>query len=111
MTERRFRVSWAEAAVGDLEEIVSYIAHDSPMNARKVLSRLTKRGEALKTSPHHGRIVPELALLGVRTYRELVVKPYRIIYRVVGSAGLVLVVYDGRRDLEDVLLERLVRCR
>lgn len=110
MTGRRFRVSWTEAAVGDLEEIVSYIAHDSPVNARKVLARLTRRGEALKTSPHRGRYVPELALLGMRSHRELVVRPYRIIYRVAGKTVLVLAIFDGRRDLEDVLLERLVRC-
>jgi toxin ParE1/3/4 len=45
----------------------------------------------------------------MRTWRELVVRPYRLVYRVGSDAVVVLAVFDGRRDLEDVLLDRLVR--
>jgi hypothetical protein len=45
----------------------------------------------------------------MRTWRELVVRPYRLIYRVGSKDVVVLALFDSRRDLEDVLLERLVR--
>jgi toxin ParE1/3/4 len=45
----------------------------------------------------------------MRSWRELVVKPYRILYRVSSDTVTVLAVFDGRRDLEDLLLERLLR--
>jgi len=45
----------------------------------------------------------------MRTWRELVVKPYRLVYRIEGDTVTVLAVFDGRRDLEDLLLERLLR--
>ena len=109
MPSRRFRVRWAEVAVRDLEELVSTIAADSEINAERVLSHLETRAAALESSPGRGRIVPELSQFGMRTWRELVVRPYRIVYRIEGDAVTVLAVFDGRRDLEDVLLERLLR--
>ena len=42
-------------------------------------------------------------------YRELIVRPWRIIYRVSTKRVLVLAVLDGRRDLEGLLLSRLLR--
>lgn len=109
MPRRRFRVEWAEVAVRDLEELVSYIALDSEVNAARVLKRIETRAASLQSSPTRGRVVPELAHFGMRTWRELVVKPYRLMYRIEGDTVTVLAVFDGRRDLEDVLLERLLR--
>jgi plasmid stabilization system protein ParE len=56
-------------------------------------------------------VVPELARLGMRTWREIVARPYRLIYRIEGDTVNVLAVFDGRRDLEDLLFERLLRVR
>jgi addiction module RelE/StbE family toxin len=109
MAKRRFRVQWAEVAFRDLEELVSYIATDSDLDANRVLNRLEKRAAALESNPGHGRVVPELAHFGMRTWRELVVRPYRLMYRIEGDTVILLAVFDGRRDLEDVLLERLLR--
>jgi len=53
--------------------------------------------------------VPELAAVGVHTYRELVVSPWRLVYRISAKTVYVLAVLDGRRNIEDVLLDRLVR--
>ncbi len=108
MARRRLRVQWAEVAVRDLEELVSYIATDSELDASRVLNRLEKRAAALESNPGRGRVVSELAHFGMRTWRELVVRPYRLVYRIEGDTVTVLAILDGRRDLEDVLLERLL---
>jgi plasmid stabilization system protein ParE len=102
-------VQWAEAAVRDLEGLVGYVAADSRINADRVLARLETRAAALESSPARGRIVPELSHFGMRAWRELVLRPYRIVYRIEGDTVTVLAVFDGRRDLEDLLLERLLR--
>ena len=109
MARRSFRVRWAEAAVRDLEELVSYITADSPINAERILDKLKGRAGTLESAPSRGRVVPELAHFGLRSWRELIVKPYRIIYRIDESPVNVLAVLDGRRELEDLLLERLIR--
>ena len=109
MARRSFRVQWAEAAVRDLEELISYIAADSPLNAERILDKLEKRARTLESTPARGRVVPELAHFGIRNWRELIVKPYRIIYRIDEDTVNVFAVLDGRRDLQDLLLERLIR--
>jgi|SRR6185312_954990 len=109
MVDRDFEVLWTDIAVRDLEEIVSYIALDSPANARRILVKLRTRAETLTSMPFRGRVVPELRDLALEHWREILPKPYRIIYRVSDSRVLVMAVLDGRRDVEDLLLRRLLR--
>lgn len=109
MPRRRFRVEWAEVAVRDLEEIVAFLALDSPQAAEQTLRRIEHRAATLESSPARGRLVPELARLQMRTWRELVIRPYRLVYRIEGATVTVLALFDARRDLEDLLLDRLLR--
>jgi hypothetical protein len=37
------------------------------------------------------------------------VRPYRLVYRIEGNSVNVLALFDGRRDLEDILFERMLR--
>ncbi len=106
---RRFAVDWAEVARTDLDELLDYIEQDEPGTALVVLDRLEQAAKRLESMPLRGRVVPELARRNIRLYRELIVRPWRIIYRVGQAQVLVLAVLDGRRDLEGVLLSRLLR--
>lgn len=106
---KTFTVRWAEVAERDLAEIGMYVAEDSLDKALRVLKRIEERAEALKHYPNRGRIVPELSSHGITLYREVIEKPWRIIYRVEGRRVWVHGVLDGRRLIEDLLLERLLR--
>ena len=107
MSEPRFRVFWSDAAKDDLRRLASWVAADSPSDAAALLIRLRKRVGTLATAPARGRVVPELAFFGISALREVVERPYRIVHRITGRTIAVLGVFDGRRELEDVLLERL----
>lgn len=104
-----FRVEWTRIAVSDLAAIIDYISEDSLEKAILILEKLEQAAEKLTTMPLRGFIVPELAAHGIQIYRELIHSPWRIIYRVSGQRVSVLAVLDSRRNLEDILLERLVR--
>ena len=106
---KRYVVEWAITALDDLEEIISYIADDSPINALKVVERIEARAHTLVTLPMRGRIIPELQWQGVTTFLEVQEPPWRLIYRVDGSRVHVVGVLDGRRQLEDLLLARFLR--
>jgi toxin ParE1/3/4 len=108
MTARRYRVEWAEIARRDLTSILGYLADRNPDAAVSALDRLERRAGALERSPDRGRVVPELERLQMREYRELIIPPYRLVYRIAGRRVLVLGVLDSRRNLEDLLLDRLV---
>lgn len=106
---KTFAVEWAESADQDLSRIVGHIAIDSVIDALSALERIKSQAEALKEFPERGRVVPELASQGVYVYREKVVAPWRLIYRIGDERVYVLAVVDSRRNLEDVLLERLMK--
>jgi toxin ParE1/3/4 len=111
MAERRYRAVWADAAVADLEELVTFVADTSALEGERLLERTRRIAQRLESLPNRGHIVPEFLRFGIGGWRELVAKPYRLVYRVTGDTVTVAALFDGRRDLEDVLLERLLRSR
>ena len=107
--KKSFQVLWAGVAEKDLTGIVEYIATEDPDNALAVLNRIKAGTAALDHSPKRGRVVPELIKHGISRYREIVIKPWRVIYRIEEKTVYVVSVIDGRRNVEDVLLERLIK--
>lgn len=59
--------------------------------------------------PERGRVPPEMERIGIREFREVTLKPYRIIYATVKSKVFVYCILDGRRDFQALLEERLLR--
>ena len=105
----RFKVFLTHDAARDLEELYEYISrHDSPGNTERVLARIEKTFASLSDSPARGSYPKELLVLGIRSYREVFFKPYRIIYKVSGKAVHVLLIVDGRRDMQSLLQRRLL---
>ena len=104
-----FKVFLTHDAARDLEELFDYISHhDSLGNAERVLERITETFASLSESPERGSYPNELLALGIRSYREVFFKPYRIIYRVSGKSVYVLLIVDGRRDMQSLLQRRLL---
>lgn len=89
---------WTEQATSQLAAIAEYIAVSSPVYAEQVVDRLVRRLGQAQRFPESGRMVPEFQHADVR---ELVERPYRLIYRVRSDAIEVLSIVHGRRLLED----------
>jgi len=104
-----FQIEWAAVAEADLLGIVRFIADDDPGTALAILRKIRTRMAKLDRSPQRGRIVPELLKHGISRYREIVINPWRAIYRIEGQKVYVVSVIDGRRNVEDILLARLLR--
>jgi plasmid stabilization system protein ParE len=109
MGEGKYAVVLARVAEQDLVAIIEFIALEDPMAANHVLDRMEKRIESRARQPGRGRVVPELGALGLRTHREMVVDPWRLVYRISEKTVYVVAIFDGRRNLQDVLLERALR--
>jgi len=104
-----FEVFLTDDAARDLTELYDYIAeHDAPRKANYVLEQIEKAFLKLKEFPERGANPKELLALGIREYREIFFKPYRIIYRVIGKKVYVLLIVDGRRDMQALLQRRLL---
>jgi toxin ParE1/3/4 len=106
----RFTVLLSAAAGRDLEDIYRYIAeNDSSVNANRVLAGFEAACARLLSFPNSGNIPKELSPLGITEYREVHFKPYRVIYRVMSKTVMVYCVLDGRRDMQSLLQQRLLR--
>lgn len=106
----RFRVVWSQTAREDLEAILEYVAgHDGPDRAIALYEVLRDKIGHLVHFPRRGRIVPELKRIGLVEFRELLVEPYRVFFRLDGRTIVLLGVLDGRRDLGELLVERVLR--
>ena len=104
-----YDVRLTDDASADLDELYAHIAeNDSMEKAEYVLGRIDKVVSALARQPNRGVIPAELSKLGIRDYRELFFKPYRIIYRVIGKTAFVFLIVDGRRDMQALLKRRLL---
>jgi plasmid stabilization system protein ParE len=104
-----FTVHWASVAEDDLKGVIEYIAEDSLANAIKVFEKIKEKALGLNQFPERGRIVPELKDHGIALYRELIVTPWRIIYRISDKKIYVLSVLDSRQNVEDILLKRFIK--
>ena len=104
----KYDLIWAGVAENDLKEIIEYIAIDSPAEALKIFKKIKQKASSLYTLPERGRIIPELQDQGILFYRELIVRPWRIIYRISEMKVYVLSVLDARQNVEDILLKRLI---
>jgi len=91
----------------DLKGIIEYIADESPSNALKIFNRIKQKVSLLYTLPERGRIVKELCDPGIFEYREQIIPPWRILYRILENRVYVLSVLASRRNVEDILLRRL----
>ena len=105
---KKYKVIWGDVAENDLIGIIEYIANENSVTARKILNNIKNTASSLFNFPQKGRIVPELAEQGIAKYRELIVPPWRVIYKIEKKQVLVFSVLDGRRNVEDVLLGRLI---
>lgn len=106
----RYEVRLTLGAEQDLEEIYDYLAqHDCIENAESVLDRLVEITDGLSSLPDRGNYPKELLALGIREYRQALLKPYRLIYRVLGDQVVVYLIADGRRDFQSLLERRLLK--
>jgi len=103
----KYRIVWTPTAAGDLDGILDYIAaHSGPDVAMRVFSRMVERIGTLSSQPLRCRIVPELKENGIRDYRELLLMPYRVFFRLERKSVAIVGILDARRDLEEVLINR-----
>ncbi len=102
-----FDVLWTPSAVSDLDEILDYLAQEAGIDrALGLYEKVRRQVGSLTRLPRRCRYVPELKALGLSEFREAIVPPHRIFFRLVESRVILLGILDSRRDLEEILIQR-----
>lgn len=105
----RFEVELTQGAEDDLEAIYDYLTENrSVEDAASLLEAFLAKISTLERFPLRGSVPKELEALGMREFRQLLLHPYRLIYRVVGTKVFILLIADGRRDMQALLERRLL---
>ncbi len=105
-----YYVFFISDAEDDLYEIYNYVAtYDSIEKPDKLLDQLEQHCLSLSTFQNRGHIPPELERISILYYKEIHFKSYRIIYQVVQKDVYIHCILDGRRDIQQLLHERLLR--
>ena len=102
-------VIWTDTAKKDLNEIIEYIAQDSIAIAIQKYEKIREAAEPLVLFPYQGRVIPELLKHNIAKFKELIISPWRLMYKIENNVVYVMAVIDGRRNIEDILLQRLLR--
>jgi plasmid stabilization system protein ParE len=93
----RRRVAWSERARDSLDEVLTYVAKDSPEGARSIARSAIELAASLATLAERGRVVPEF---GDPSIREVFAFRYRLMYRVEAEQVTVLAFVHGARNFE-----------
>ncbi|WP_456456770.1 type II toxin-antitoxin system RelE/ParE family toxin [Nitratifractor sp.] len=105
---RSYQVRWTSNAKADLLNIVGYIKEDNTDAAKNVYERLREKARSIKLFPLRGRVVPELLKEGITLYREIVARPYRIMYKIENDTVYIMAIFDSRQNVEEILLQKLL---
>lgn len=92
------RLIWTEPALSDLEAIADYIALDKPDAARRFVHRVFDAAERLTQFPKSGSVPPEIPHL---PYRQVIVPPCRVFYRLEGHDVLIVFVMRSEQRLHE----------
>ncbi len=93
--EKKILIS--ESAQQDITQFISMIRLDKPQAADKFKKLLKNKIQSLELFSERGRKIPELRGTSLKNYRELIVKPCRLVYRVTpGEVRIIRVLHSKR---------------
>ncbi len=96
------QINWSEPALSDLNEIAEYIALDKENAAKKLVKQVFYATDRLKQFPESGRKPPEIE---TTEYREIIVGPCHIFYRIKQNQIYILYVMRSERLLRKFIID------
>ena len=108
----RWHVEASKSAALDIDELVDYFIELGEFDyADNILTEFENVKEGLATLPDRGHYPEEFKRIGIFSHKEIHFGVYRVIYHIDTALGLVFVdtVLDGRRDVELILTDRILR--
>lgn len=95
------QIIWTEPALDNLNDIAEYIAVSNPYAAKKLVENVFGKVQRLEQFPDSGRVPEEISNLN---YREVVINPCRVFYKIDNDTVYILHMMRQERDLRKFLL-------
>lgn len=94
-------IIWTEPALNNLNEIAEYIALNNSVAAKNLVQTVFDKVTRLEEHPESGKIPAELPHF---SYREIIINPCRIFYKLENKCVYILHVMRQEQDLRKFLL-------
>lgn len=95
-------IIWTEPALLNLNDIAEYIALNNPTAAANLVYTVFSKIERLEQFPKSGKPPVEIPELN---YREVVIPPCRVFYRIEKNAVYIVYICREERSLRKFLIE------
>ena len=99
------QIIWTEPALDNLNDIAEYIAVSNIFAAKQLVENVFDKVQRLEQFPDSGKIPEEIEKLD---YREVLVNPCRIFYKVEQETVYILHVLRQERDLRKFILTTVI---
>ncbi len=107
---KRVTVRLGRGAKADLRTIRDYLLEQGGNGVANIFTRtILELVDSLEQFPERGPVPEEIRSLGIEGVRQISSRPYRVIYSHTPGKVTILMIIDGRRDLEPLLRRRLLR--
>ena len=106
---KEYSVKMTQSAEDDLNEIIEYIYQNNPRTALMIMEKISAKINTLDHFPYRGGHVPELLAKNIKDYRQISEKPWKIYYKINNNIVNVLAIIDSRRNLKDILINKLFK--
>jgi toxin ParE1/3/4 len=96
-----YKIIWTDEAIADLQEILAFISQDNSSAAVKLGETLIQKSMLLAPHPRLGRMLRQAPK---DSFRELIIRPYRLIYEIDGEASAVYIrmLWHGARQEPEI---------
>jgi len=103
------KIIWSEDAGNELLDIISYIKKNSgKINARNIYKKIMDKINAASDNAEGRRIALLLKDFGITDIHQINVHPWSIYYRVENNTMKIISIIDMRRNLEEVLYQKIM---
>jgi toxin ParE1/3/4 len=107
--KKKYKIIFSRFSEEDLIEIIEYYNSVNAEFSKNLFYAIEEQVNKLKDYPELGRIVPELEKQDIVDYRELIEGNYRIIHEIQEHSIIIHAIVDSRRNLEELLIKKLMR--
>ena len=105
----KYDVEFTTGARQDLLKIYRYIkTAGRPEAAKRMKDQLSKVCNSLSQNPERGNVPSELDGISQMLCRQIIIKNFRIIYQVIGKVIIIHGIIDGRRNIREVMRQRIL---
>ena len=105
------KIEWTPDGIDSLNEILEYYRDKAGENiTNKLYDKIIKEIELLELEEIKTKRTQELMDIGIHDVYELVIKPWKVYYKISANNKKVYILFvlDGRRNLEEVLISKVI---